>query len=308
VNVRGIHGWPLMVLTGFWLLERFAVFLPPGSVLRTILLNSFVAGTALYILQTLVVHRKTDAYSDNFLFYIALLGFLVAKNLLIQIDTYAHGLAMTVGLFRLAFAVMFERTITQFMKNTEGVELPRHRILDYTIKFAILLSAFQSFLPSPIAGSLLVVAAALLFVRWIWWRPLVGLRKFGNAVMYQGYLGVIIHLVTEAVSRFGMPIGPASISLHIFTFLCMGLVIPSMFVRIAQGHTGRKPEFKAIDRLAISLVALAAVARLVLPLFVPAYYVWWIAVASVLWSSCFVLLGFRLIPFLFRPRIDGKVH
>lgn len=308
VKVRGIYGWPLMVLVGLWLLERGAVFLPPSSVLRIILLNSFVLGTALYILQTLIIHRKTDSYSDNFLFYAALLGFLIAKNLLIQIDTYGHGLAMTVGLFRLAFAVMFERTMTQFMKSTEGVELPRQRILDYAIKFVILLCALQSFLPDFVAGVLLLVAAALWFGRWVWWRPLVGMRKFGNAVMYLGYLGAIIHLVTEALGRFGFAIGPASLSLHIFTFLCMGLVIPSMLVRIAQGHTGRKPEFKPLDCVAISLIGLAAFARLVLPISFPAYYVWWIAVASVLWSSCYILLGFRLIPFLLNPRIDGKIH
>src|SRR5690606_11535702 len=99
-----------------------------------------------------------------------------------------------------------------------------------------------------------------------------------------------------------------TLSTHLFTFLCMGVVIPGMLIRISQGHTGRPIVFSVTDRVAISLMIIGAFSRLVLTQVYPEQYVLWIMIAGIGWASCFALIGIRLTPFLFQARIDGKTH
>jgi uncharacterized protein involved in response to NO len=185
---------------------------------------------------------------------------LVAKNLLISESYYQYGITMTVGLFRLAFVVMFERTIPQFMKNTEGQDLYRNKILDVSIKVSVLISVFQSFFHPIVASGILMIAGSLLFLRWILWRPDIGFKKFGNAMMYAGYFGLVMHFIF-AVLQVSEIWSVGTIALHIFTLLCLGIVIPSMLVRISQGHTGRKPQFFVSDKMAISFIFISAFFR-----------------------------------------------
>ena len=148
----------------------------------------------------------------------------------------------------------------------------------------------------------------LLAARWFLWRPALALKTFGVGVMYVGYAGLTLHLVLEALRLGGVPLGLGSVATHAFTFLCMGIVIPAMLIRISQGHTARPLQFTASDRVAIGTIAVAAFFRLVAPQLSPGGYVLWITVAGIGWTICFSMLGFRLVPFLWKPRLDGKEH
>lgn len=309
VKVRGIHGVSLMVLVGLWIFERVFIYYASscGLILKHLGLSLFFAASGLYIISTLLRHRRNDSFNDNYFFIILLGLILVAKNLLISESYYQYGITMTVGLFRLAFVVMFERTMPQFMKNTEGLILYRNKLLDSAIKVSVLLSVFQIFFPPLIASSILILAGSLLFLRWILWRPDIGFKKFGNATMYAGYLGLVIHFIF-AVLQSAEFWSAGTIALHIFTLLCLGIVIPSMLVRISQGHTGRKPQFFISDKISISFIFISGLVRLLLPLILPAEYSTWIMTAGFLWAAAFLILGIRLVPFLFQVRIDGKVH
>lgn len=309
VKIRGIHGGGLMGLVILWLLERVMIYLPfEGSpFFRHLLLSVFVFTSGAYIIGSLIKNRKNDFYPDNYFFIFLLAFVLIAKNLLVAADYYPHGVAMSLGLFRLAFIVMFERTITQFMKNTENLDLYRNRFIDYGIKGLMAAAVFQSVLPKVLAVTVMGLGAALLFVRWILWRPDVGLRKFGNATMYVGYLGLVLHLIFEILKLYSLW-EFTTFSTHLFTFLCMGIVIASMISRIAKGHTGRKPQFLMPEKIIVSAIFFAAITRLICPLIWPQYYRFWIMSAGVLWGGAYLGLLVRIIPLVLRPRIDGKVH
>lgn len=309
VKIRGIHGGGLMVLVGLWILERATIYLPieTSPVLRHLSLSMFVLASGMYIIWSLLKNRKNDFYPDNYFFIFLLVFVLLAKNLLVSVTYYQHGVAMSLGLFRLAFVVMFERTMTQFMKNTEQLDLYRNRFVDSGIKVLMAVAIFQSILPTVLSLVVLGGAAALLLGRWILWRPDVGLRKFGNATMYVGYLGLVLHLVLETLKLSGLW-GFTTVSIHVFTFLCMGLVVASMIVRIANGHTGRKPQFLMPEKIIVSIVFLAAVVRLLCPLIWPAHYSVLIMGAGILWGGAYLGLFLRIIPLVMQPRIDGKVH
>jgi uncharacterized protein involved in response to NO len=123
-----------------------------------------------------------------------------------------------------------------------------------------------------------------------------------------GYLGLVLHLGLAALRYSGLFVGVGSLGTHAFTFLCMGMVIPSMMIRIAQGHTGRKLLFTWSDKLGICSIGVAAFFRLVATQVWPVRYPLWIELAAVGWSVGFVVIGARLTPFLWKPRVDGREH
>lgn len=311
VKIRGLHGGPLAAIVLLWILERLAVVLVPSDApewFRFPALNLFLLSVTASILWTLIKYRRQDTFHDNWFFVLALPLFLIAKNLMLSSNYFVPGWEMSIGLFRVAFCVMFERTMPQFMKNKMGILLPRNPTIDLSIKILILIGVFESFLPVPIAAGALVATAIMLLWRWFTWSPLRGLSDFGISLMYIGYLGLTGHLVLEAARITGVYIGVGALSVHVFTFLCMGVVISGMLIRISQGHTGRSLLFTASDRIALGGMFLGAGFRLIATQILPGYYVPAIIVAGLGWSLCFVLLAFRLIPFLWQARVDGREH
>lgn len=312
VNVRGIHGAALIIAASLWICERIGVFfyadLP--SWMRLLTVNACVAFVAGYIQWTLIRHREQDSFKDNFIFLFALPLFLVAKNLILsrRAGFYVLGWTMAVGLYRVAFAVMFERTLTQFMKNSMQIQLLRQPLFDGAIKASVFAAVFAGFMPSQLAAGVCAIAGILLLIRFFLWRPVRGFSNFGIGLSYLGLLALATHFLLESIRWSGVfnPIG--SITTHVFSFLCMGIVIPAMIIRISQGHTGRKLVFAFSDRIAIAAMLIAALFRLIATQIWPQHYATWITVAAIGWASCFALLAWRLIPFLVQPRIDGREH
>lgn len=307
VKIRGIHGWPLALAVALWLVERAAIFVVDPIASR-ILLNLFPAYVLGYVVWTLVRWRKQDEFPDNVFFIVALPMFLLAKNLLLTPSTWVAGTTMTLGLFRVAFVMMFQRTMPQFMRNGLGITLPRRRWIDRPIQVLALAAVFEGFLPATAAGALLGALGLLLLARFFTWHPIAGMRRFGIAVMYVGYLGLVVHLMLAASRYLGWFAGVGTLATHVFTFLCMGLVVPAMLLRICQGHTGRKLVFTGSDRLALGAMLAATFARVVATQVWPASYGTWIQVAGIGWALCFAAIGLRVGRFVFLPRVDGRVH
>jgi uncharacterized protein involved in response to NO len=312
VKIRGMHGPLLAFAVLLWCLERLVLLgllLDRGlfPVSRYILANGSVILVCGYVVFSLVRYRQNDSFKDNYFFILVLPFLILAKTLMLTQDWYLYGWSLALGLFRVAFAVMFERTMTQFMKSTEGIQLLRNKYLDASIKISVFLSAFSAWFPDIVAASIMLMAGILLFVRWIFWRPDKGFRNFGNAVMYLGYFGLSLHLVMAALNRANL-LNLGTIPTHVFTFLCMGVVISGMLIRISQGHTGRPISFTVSDRFAIGMMVVASFFRLIAPIFWPQMYVIWIGLSALGWFLCFVFIGVRLTPFLINERVDGKVH
>lgn len=310
VKIRGIHGKLLALAAGLWVLER-GLMLVAGKIPvlpRLLLLNGSILFIGGYIITSLVKYRRKDFYKDNPFFVVLLSVLIVSHSLMLVPQTFSLGTSMTLGLFRMAFVIMFERTMTQFMKNSMKLELLRNPFLDFGIKGLALATVFAGFMPQKVATALLAAFGLLLLTRWILWKPLKGLRNFGIGLMYVGYMGVVVHLALEVLHSTGKFVGFGKLSLHAFTFLVMGLIIPAMFIRICQGHTGRKLVFTVSDRLAIGLMAVGAVLRLVVSQIWLSHYALWIGLSAVAWALCFAIVGWRVGRFVFYPRIDGRIH
>jgi uncharacterized protein involved in response to NO len=310
VKTRGYHGPVLILLVAAWLLERagmwFAGELPPF--IFRLASNLFIASIVALLLWTLIRYRENDSFRDNYFFLIILPLFLVAKNLLLSPDHFQTGAAMTLALFRVAFLVMLERTLTQFMKNALQTDILRKPALDTAIKLLALLLVFASLLPAPIAPWIEFPLALLLGIRFVFWQPQVAFRRIEIGIMYLGYLAIVAQLLLQFVEQLAQPAWVGSLPMHVFTFGAMGLIIPAMLIRIANGHTGRKVVFDRLDKSVLWIMIAGFVIRIVAPQFDPAGYLHWIGLAAACWFLTFAILAWRYIPYLMQPRLDGKAH
>lgn len=309
-QVRGYHGNALMFLVSAWLFERAGMWFggvwPPA--LFRISNNLFLASIVAMLLWTLIRHRKGDSYRDNYFFLVILPAFLVAKYLMLGADHMQVGWSMALGLFRVAFLVMLERTLTQFMKGVFQVSILRDARLDLAIKGLALVLVVESLLPAALAAWLALALALLLLARFAFWKPQLAMRRLDLGIMYLGYLAIVAQLV---LSFGGAVLGQqwiGTVPVHVFTFGVMGLIIPAMLIRISKGHTGRKVVFDAGDKLVLRVMILGFLLRIVAPQVHPEGYALWISLAAGCWFLCFSVLAARYIPLLVRPRVDGKVH
>lgn len=310
VQVRGYHGPALVGLVAAWGLERVGMAFG-GSWPAALFWFSnlaFLGGIVAMLLWTLLRYRKQDSFRDNYFFLFVLPAFLAAKLLILDAEHFSAGVTMAIGLFRLAFLVMLERTLTQFMKGVFQAELWRDPRLDGAIKLSALTLVFQAWMPAWLAEGLLLLCAVLLLVRFAGWKPWLAMTRIELAVMYFGYLAILAQLLVELANLRWAPVWVGSVSVHLFTFGVMGLIVPPMLVRISKGHTGRKVVFDAGDKLLIWIMLAALAVRIVLPQLMPAAYGRWVHMAAGGWFLCFAILGARLLPRLVAPRVDGKEH
>lgn len=311
VNVRGYHGGVLIYLTAAWLVERLVIAF--GGHLPAVLFwlgsQLFLISIVAFLLATLIRHRNTDGYRrDNLFFLLILPTFGLAKILILLPDSFHLGWTMTLGLFRVAFLVMLERTLTQFMKSIFKVDILRHPLLDNSIKVLGILLVAAAFVPPAIAAAFSLLLATLLLIRFAFWHPLKAFSRIDVGIMYLGYLAITGQLLIEASSLAFNIAWVGSVGVHVFTFGAMGLVIPAMMIRIANGHTGRKVAFGAYEKTVLWIMILAFALRLIGPQLAPGIYLRWLDMAATCWFVAFLLLGWRFIPYFYRPRIDGKEH
>jgi uncharacterized protein involved in response to NO len=310
VQVRGYHGGALIFLVAAWLFERIGMGFGGGWPAPLFALSGslFLASIVAMLLWTLIRHRKDDSYRDNYFFLLILPLFLVAKQLLLGGEHFQAGILMATGLFRVAFLVMLERTLTQFMKNIFQADILRQPVLDGSIKLLALVLVGAGLMPPALSGALSLLLALLLAGRLIYWKPQLALRRLDLGIMYLGYLAIVLQLVAEFLDRTAPPGWVGAVSTHVFGLGVMGLIVPAMQIRIAKGHTGRKVVFEPVDKAVLWLMMAALVLRVVAPQIAPAAYALWLALAAAGWLAAFAILAWRLIPFLLQARVDGKEH
>ena len=311
VGVRGYHGGTLMFLAAAWIFERIGMSFGGSWPTALFLLsnNLFLFTIVALLLATLIVHRDKDSYRrDNILFLFVLPLFWIAKTLLLAPDHFNIGWTMTLGLFRVAFLIMLERTQSPFMQSAFKVEILRQPVLDAAIKGLAVVLVFGALLPPELSHNLELALAVLLLSRLAFWYPHKAFRRLDIGIMYLGYLAIAGQLLIDALPPPGVTGWVGTVSVHVFTFGAMGLIIPAMMIRIANGHTGRKVVFGRFEKTVLWIMIAAFFLRLVGPQFAPGAYLRWLDLAATCWFVAFSLLAWRFIPQLLRPRVDGREH
>ncbi|OZA27611.1 MAG: hypothetical protein B7X93_08770 [Hydrogenophilales bacterium 17-61-9] len=309
-GMRTPSGPPLAALFLLWLAGRLS-FLIPGLP---------AAGVALIDLSFLPVLALTLAWPimkakqlNNAPFPIVLLA-LAAANALVHLDAlgWTAGTAR-LGLHLAAYGVvmlivlMGGRVIPSFTDNKLRTRARRWKTIEWLVPPATI-SALLATLIAPdslVTALLAAIAAAVHTIRlagWytgkLWAEPLLW-------ILHLGYAWIALGFALLALSAAGVD-AAASSSLHAFTAGGIGALTLGMMARVSLGHTGRMLEPARVMKWAFVAINLAALSRVVVPLFFPAAYSQGMTVAGLMWMAAFGLFAAIYTPMLLRSRVDGK--
>lgn len=157
---------------------------------------------------------------------------------------------------------------------------------------------------SPVGGVLLLVLAAVQAVRLAGWHDSRAWQNPMLAVLYAGYLWLILGLALDGLAALGLlPPFPA---LHALTAGGIGVFTLGMVARVTLGHTGRDMRASRATGLAFLTINLAALTRIFPPLLWPEHYSLWLGISGGLWVLAFALFLGIYGPMLIQPRVDGR--
>jgi uncharacterized protein involved in response to NO len=314
-GVIGLRGAPLSALLGLWLAGRlvlaFGSSLPSGL---TVGIDSLFLLSAAIAMAYPVLKVKQWR---NIVFVPILLG-LAFLNLMSHwgvlseqplIATKAlHGAIL---LITLVVGIIGGRVMPMFTANGTGTQkvLPI-KWLELSSLFSLLAIAVLAFvgydlLPPAVLITVLVFAAVAnswRFLRWGFWRcwrhPLLW-------SLHLSYAFIPLGLVALALHHAGL-LASGSAALHCFAVGAIGGMILAMISRVSLGHTGRSLEPPAFMSLAFALILVAALVRVVLPVFLPGLMSWAIGLAGGAWVLAYGIFLICYAPMLLAPRLDGR--
>jgi uncharacterized protein involved in response to NO len=153
-----------------------------------------------------------------------------------------------------------------------------------------------------LVAAVLVLLHSMRLAGWftgrIWHKPLLWILVIAYAAIILGFA------LKAAEPYFAIS---SFLSLHAFTVGGIGLVTIGMMSRVSLGHTGRDVFAPpAIVFWILLAVTMAAIVRVILPLFNTSLYTYWIGFSQVLWVLAFVVFVWIYAPMFLSARVDGR--
>ena len=309
-GIRTPSGTPLAALFLLWLAGRLSFLVPGLPVGWVVLIDlSFLPVLALTLAWPIIKAKQLS----NAPFPVLLLA-LTAANALVHLE----GLGWTSGTARLGLhlaayvvvaliVLMGGRVIPSFTDNKLRTRARRWKTIEWLVPVATLSALLAALIaPESLITALLAAFAAGVHVTrlagWytskLWSEPLLW-------ILHLGYAWIALGFALLALSAAGLGAATGS-ALHAFTTGGIGTLTLGMMARVSLGHTGRILEPAPLMTLAFVAVNLAALIRVVVPVFFPAAYASGMLAAGLVWMLAFGLFAAIYTPILLRSRIDGK--
>jgi len=298
----------LAALILLWLGARVAAFLTPYPMYAA--LDLLLLPVVAFVLVRLLLR----AGNRRNLPLAGLLGLLTLANAVFHLSVLGYlnlppvrALYAALALIVLIECVMAGRVIPAFtMSAIPGLRLKVDPQMEQaTAAASVLALACWVFAPTAaISAPLLALAAVMQLARLAAWKPW---RTRGRPILWilhLSYAWIPVGFLLLAMSLLGWT--AASAGIHALAIGATGGLIIGMVTRTARGHTGRPLLASPLEVAAYSLVMLAAVLRVVVPMLAPQFLVASIVAAALAWSLAFALYLARYTPWLLRARIDGK--
>ncbi len=306
-------GAELGALLLLWALGRVAPLLPLPGVLVAVLDLSFPVALAASLYQPL----WRGPNPDNRAFLALLIGMCLAAILVhlqargITAGTALAGDRLMLGLTLLTLLVVAGRVMPFFTRTAVPGTAPKSRQWVERLTFGLALlwvgadSATQIGLPVAVPAAVLAASLALVqglrlagwHDRHVWGLPIL-------AVLYSGYLWLILGLTLNALAHLGV-LAPFP-ALHALTIGAVGVFTLGMMARVSLGHTGRAMVASRLTVMAFVALNLAAAVRVFAPLAWPSLYGYWLTASGTLWVLAFALFLWVYAPLLVSPRTDGQ--
>ena len=304
-------GGYLGALAGLWLIGRilpfFAAIFPDWLIASVDL--AFLPVLALGIGVPLV--QSAENRNVVFLLVLAVLwaaNGLVHADLLGLLPNFARkGILLGLNVIVLLIVIMGGRVIPFFTERAlPGIVMKRWRIIEWLAPFSVLLFLLaEFFFPDSFwSASLASLAACVNGIRLASWYSNRYWRVPLLWVLHLGYGWIIAGFVLKAGIALGVV--PPQFTIHAFAVGGIGVLSLGMMARVSLGHTARALTIGSAMAVAFGLVNLAALARGLLPILYPQWFLQLIIASGVLWIAGFVIFVVIYTPILTQPRIDGR--
>ena len=302
------RGPALAALVALWLVARIAAWVAPYPVYAALDL------LLLPVVATVLVRVLLRAGNRRNLPLAGLLGMLTLANLVFHLSVLGmlelspvRALYAALALIVLIECIMAGRVIPAFtMSAIPGLRLKIDPKLEKATAVASVLALLLwVFMPSSaISAMLLALAAVLQLARLVAWKPWRTRSRPILWVLHLSYAWISVGFLLLAMGSLGWI--AVSAGIHGLAVGATGGLIIGMVTRTARGHTGRPLLASPIEVAAYSLVMLAALLRVFVPLLAPQFLVMSVVAAATLWALAFALYLGRYTPWLLRARADGK--
>ncbi|SDC61946.1 uncharacterized protein involved in response to NO [Cupriavidus sp. YR651] len=302
------QGTWLGALAGIWVLARVLMWTGPAWA-------AIAVDVAFLPLCSLTFYRILRRANSQRNFGLAIaLGVMGALNIGFHvamatghIGAAFHASEAATGLVAIFVTVIGGRVIPMFTANAiPGVRIRRVAAVEKAVigltLLAIIAHAVQA--PALMTATLALGAAGAHGIRLAGWDPLRTWRKPIVSILHLAYAFLPIGFALIGGAALGWL--DASTALHALTVGVIGCAIMAMVTRTALGHTGRRLETGRMEHLAYLCIALSALVRVAVPIWLPAFKTHAIAAAGLFWVIAFLLYLVKYTPYLLRPRIDGK--
>ncbi len=311
-GVPSPSGAALAALAMLWLLGRFAVFfgglLPPlvPLILDVALLPIAVMCIAPAIFATA---NKRNYFLPVMLMVFAvfnLCSHLAALDML-PIDENNFFIAALIFVVML-MNVIGGRVAPNFLKNkyrdvkqfSHKALLPVSMISIVVVMISIIFSA-----PDYLIGSFSLLAAVVILIRVLGWNGWVAISDPLMIILHIGVLWISVGCFLMAYAHF-YDYTFVALSYHAFSIGAAGSLTLGVMTRAVLGHSGMPMNNEFIITFYLVLINIAALSRIVAPLYFADYYLLLLNVSGICWVLAYALFLVRTIPVVTQPRADGK--
>jgi len=302
------RGAKLAAMAALWLAARLSAAVAPYAVYAVldVVLLPWVAFVLIRVLLKAGNRRNLPLgaillllATANLSFHAAVLGWLDLD----PVRALHAGLALVV----MIECVIAGRVIPAFtMSALPGRQLTVPPWLERTTLATTALSlASWVLLPANSVTAAGFALAASLHAARLWhWQPWRTRARPILWVLHAAYAWLPVGFGLLAWAQLGGV--AASAGIHALAVGATAGLIVGMVTRTARGHTGRPLKVSRLEVAAYLLVAVAAIARVLLPLVAPAHTAEGLVVAAAAWASAFALYLWVFTPWLLSSRLDGK--
>ncbi|QUM76322.1 NnrS family protein [Moritella sp. 24] len=315
-GIRGLSGLPLLGLFMLWLAGRVALLLPNvlnDSVIMLIDL-SFLPTVAYVLAKPLL---KIKQYRN--LFFVPLLVLFTVANVEMHLAklglanmTVTQAAYASVMLMTFLMSVMAGRVVPMFTANgtktAKALPLPwLEKLATGSLGIITVLLLIKPLLSAPafVFGVLFLLSGVCQAIRWCRWKPWITL---GVPLLWSIHISIFFiwtGLFTLGMSYF-INVPFVSHLWHLLTVGGMGGLILAMISRVSLGHTGRMLQEPKAMFLGFMSIFIAAVIRVIGPIFWAQHYLTFINLSILLWLVSFGLFAYHYAPMLFKARTDGR--
>ena len=307
-----VHGAPLALLVGSWLLGRLAMmsssWLPANLVFLLDMLFPILLG--LLLGREIIMGRSRRNYP-----LVAIIAVVAVLNIL-----YHLGANLWLpGMDRLAIYLMIHtllllvtiiagRIVPSFtgnwlrMKGQTQLPVNSDAVNNTALSLTVLVGLAASFMPlHPLTGVLAFAAALVHGFRLGRWKGFATTSNPLLFVLHTAYLWLPVGYALLGCAVFGWIFAPTA-ALHALTMGAIGSIVLAVTTRVSLGHTGRPLHAARLTVLAYGVLTLAVLIRVLGPLSGNSYILM-IDLSAAGWMLAFALFTWVYWPILSRERV-----